>query len=81
LDRKLTRPEDFVRFEGHRVKVRTRLPLDNQKVFRGRLEGLGDGKIRLRLDPGQPVEIPLDVVREARLEVDWDSELHDARSR
>ena len=81
LDRKLTRPEDFSRFEGHLVKVRTTMPVDNQKVFRGRIVGFDNGKIQLTLTPDQPVEIPLDAVQEARLEVDWESELHAARSR
>jgi len=79
LDRKLTKPEHFARFEGRRVKVLTKLPVGNRKVFRGQLGPLGDGKIQLTLDADQPVEIPLDAVREARLEVDWESELH-ARS-
>ena len=76
LDRKLTRPEDFVRFEGRNVKVLTRKPVDDRKVFRGRLLGLDDGQIRMTVDGGRAVEIPLEAVREARLEVDWESELH-----
>ena len=78
LDRKLTQPKDFVRFKGRLIKVQTKVPLNNQKVFRGRLEGLDDGKIQLTLMSDQPVELPLDAVREARLEVDLDSELHAA---
>ena len=56
------------------------MPVDNQKVFRGRIVGFDNGRIQLTLTPDQPVEIPLDVVQEARLEVDWESELHAARS-
>ena len=76
LDRKLTRTEDFTRFEGRLIKVQTKLALDNQKVFRGRLGGIDNGKIQLTMKPDRPVEIPLDAVREARLEIDLDSELH-----
>lgn len=81
LDRKLTRPEDYRRFAGHRIRIRTTRPLGNQKTFLGRLDGLEGGRISLTVDPDRPVEIPLDAVREARLEVDWESELHSARSR
>lgn len=80
LDRKLTRPEDFVRFRGRLVKVKTKLPVENRKVFRGLLDGLDSGSIQLTMDTGQSVEIPMDIVRETRLEVDWGSELHTARS-
>jgi len=80
LDRKLTRPRDFARFQGHQVRVRTRTRIADRKVFLGRLDGLEDGRIRLTLEANQLIEIPLDVVQETRLEVDWESELH-ARSR
>jgi ribosome maturation factor RimP len=79
LDRKLTKDADFERFEGRLAKVQTRIPLQNQKVFKGRLRGFQDGKIRLELGKGELLEIPLDVVNEARLEIDWAEEM--ARSK
>lgn len=75
LERKLSRPEDYVRFSGHRIRVRTRQPVEGQKVFRGRLEGIEAGRIRLTPESGDQLEIPLESVREARLEVDWTREL------
>lgn len=81
LDRKLTRPEDFVRFSGRRVRVRTHSPVGKQKVFHGQLEGIDQGRICMLSDSGDRVEIAMEVVRDARLEVDWKSELHAARSR
>ena len=74
LDRKLVKKSDFTRFEGHLAKIQTKIPLHNQKVFRGRLEGLNDDRIQLASSNGEVVEIPVDVVREARLEVDWEFE-------
>ena len=70
LDRKLVNKNDFTRFEGHLAKVHTRFPLHNQKVFRGRLRGLQEGVLQLELAKGEMLAIPLDVVREARLELD-----------
>lgn len=82
LDRKLVKESDFTRFAGHLAKIQTRVPLHNQKVFRGRLEGLTSDKIRLTAPKGEVLEIPMDVVREARLEVDWDNEMsRNSRSR
>ena len=74
LDRKLLKPRDFMRFEGHRAKVRTRVPIHGQSVFRGRLDGIADDRIRLAFSKGQVAEIPMDVIDEARLEVDWGTE-------
>ena len=44
LDRKLTEPEEFQRFEGCLVKVQTFEPIRNNRHWRGRL-GAGAGKI------------------------------------
>ena len=80
LDRKLTKNSDFTRFRGRQVKIRTRIPRDNQKVFRGRLMGLAADSLELDLGGGKVMTIPLDLVREARLEVDWASEFQAERN-
>jgi ribosome maturation factor RimP len=74
LDRKLVKESDYTRFEGKLAKVQTRVPLQNQKTFRGRLRGLQGGKVLLEMPKGGLMEIPLDVVHEARLEFDWAEE-------
>ena len=79
LDRKLYKESDYSRFEGKLAKIQTRIPLKHQKVFRGRLRGFQDGKIVLELAQGDRLEIPLDVVKESRLEFDWEEERSRAR--
>jgi ribosome maturation factor RimP len=74
LDRKLVKESDYTRFDGKLARIQTRIPLNQQKVFRGRLKGLHDGKVRLELPKGDLMEIPLDVIQEARLEFDWAAE-------
>lgn len=74
LDRKLVKESDYTRFDGKLARVQTRIPLNQQKVFRGRLNGVHDGKVRLELPKGDLLEIPLDVIQEARLEFDWAAE-------
>jgi len=49
LDRKLTRPADFERFTGSRMKVMTRQPVNNNRFFEGRLESFRDGRLSLDL--------------------------------
>ena len=74
LDRKLVKESDYTRFGGKLARIQTRIPLHQQKVFRGRLQGIQDGKVRLELPKGNLLEIPLDVIDEARLEFDWAQE-------
>ena len=40
LDRPLKKAADFARFAGEQAKIKTRLPIDGQKNFIGRIEGL-----------------------------------------
>ena len=74
LERKLVKESDFTRFGGKLARIQTRIPLRQQKLFRGRLQGFSEGKIRLELQQGNLLDIPLDVIREARLEIDWAEE-------
>ena len=79
LDRKLFRPADFERFQGSRVKLTTRLPVNGNRYFEGRLEHFEAGRLTLdltgiqkkksRLQPGdsQKLEIDLANVEKANL--------------
>jgi ribosome maturation factor RimP len=49
LDRKLSRPADFERFQGSRVKLTTRMPVNGNRHFEGRLEHFKSGKLTLDL--------------------------------
>jgi ribosome maturation factor RimP len=71
LDRKLVKESDYTRFEGRLAKIQTRIPLQHQKVFKGKLKGLRDGHVVLEGPQGNLQEIPLDVIQEARLEFKW----------
>jgi ribosome maturation factor RimP len=47
LDRKLTKPSDFARFTGSRIKVMTKNPVNNNRFFEGRLESFNEGRLTL----------------------------------
>jgi ribosome maturation factor RimP len=49
LDRKLTKAADFERFRGHRMKLMTREPVNNNRHFEGKLENFENGKLLLDL--------------------------------
>lgn len=51
LDRKLSRPADFERFTGSRVKLTTRNPVDGKRHFEGRLQSFHQGRLTLEVGP------------------------------
>jgi ribosome maturation factor RimP len=54
LDRNLSRPADFQRFIGSRVKLTAREAIDGNRHFDGRLESFHDGRVTLALSaPGK----------------------------
>ncbi len=78
LDRKLVRPEDYVKFRGSRIRLMTRQPVQGNRHFEGRLQSFADGRLTLEVLPGkkpkpghaqpsQQVEIDLANVEKANL--------------
>src|SRR6266851_8732223 len=49
LDRKLVRPGDFERFQGSRIKLTTKEPVNGNRHFEGRLEHFQGGRLTLDL--------------------------------
>ena len=66
LDRVLKKEADFQRFAGQEAQLRTRLPLNGQRNFKGVLAGVKDGVLHLQSD-GVSHEVPLDQIDKARL--------------
>jgi ribosome maturation factor RimP len=71
LDRTLSKPEHFVRFTGSMVRIKTYQPINEQKVFRGRLLGLAEDMIKMELETGTVIEIPMTGITKASLEVEF----------
>jgi ribosome maturation factor RimP len=71
VERKLTRPRDFERFIGQKVKVALREPVDNQRHWVGALKSFAEGIITLEPSPGRSVQFPLDQVEKANLKFEW----------
>ena len=66
LDRPLARPGDFERFAGSQIKVKTVLPVDGRRNFRGRLVGVVDGRVVLEADETR-YDLAFDNIEKARL--------------
>ena len=87
LDRPLTKPADFTRFAGQLAKIKTRLPIDGQKNFIGRINGIDENDLisinleeinearrakRAAVAAGKTVLIELQNIDKARLKPEFD---------
>ena len=66
LDRPLFRAEDFQRFAGREVRIRTDVPLEGRRNFRGVLRGLRGGEVLVEVD-GAELALPVERIEQARL--------------
>jgi ribosome maturation factor RimP len=78
LDRRLVKPGDFERFQGSRIKLTTKEPVNGNRHFEGRLEHYESGRLTLDLtqarkkvrtssDAPQKLEIELANLEKANL--------------
>jgi ribosome maturation factor RimP len=70
LDRKLSRPADFQRFVGSRVKLTARNPVNGNRYFEGRLESFHDGRVLLEVSAPQK-KAKAAAAAPQRLEIDF----------
>ncbi|MDI9611711.1 MAG: ribosome maturation factor RimP [Acidobacteriota bacterium] len=70
VDRPLVREADFARFQGENARVRTRIPIEGQKNFKGKIVIAGGGGVTLEVAPGRHVEIAITDIDKARLIAD-----------
>ena len=69
LDRKLTKAADFERFRGHRMKLTTREPVNDNRHFEGKLDSFENGKLLLDLSAARKKMRPKDGM--ASVEIEW----------
>jgi ribosome maturation factor RimP len=71
VERKLSKPRDFERFVGQKVKVTLREPVETQRHWMGALTSFSEGIITLEASPGRTVQFPIDQVEKANLKFEW----------
>lgn len=64
--RPLAKKQDFEKFKGSRVKIRTNQPVSGQKNFTGVLLGLSEDQVKLKID-GQILNVSYPEISKARL--------------
>ncbi len=72
IDRPLVRKRDFIDWTGYEAKVEMHELIDGRKRFRGIIEGIEGGEIRLQLELDgyeglQVIGLPVDLVESAKL--------------
>jgi ribosome maturation factor RimP len=71
LDRNLSKPRDFERVVGQKIRVGVQEPIEGQKWFEGKLARLVDGVLELETGPEHMVRVPLLQVQKAKLKFEW----------
>ena len=71
LERKLSKPRDFERVVGQKIRVSVREPVDGQTHFDGKLARFADGTLEIELSPERVVQIPLERMQKAKLKFEW----------
>ena len=71
VERKLIKPEDYLRFQGKKAKITLRDPIEGRRNWDGTLTGFDNGEVTLETQPGKTVRFPFDQVRKAHLKFEW----------
>lgn len=70
LDRPLKKERDFIRHAGNKVEIKTYEPINEQRLFIGKLIGLVDGAVRFEAE-GQIMSIPREKTAHVRLHIEF----------
>jgi ribosome maturation factor RimP len=75
LERGLYKRADYERFAGSDAKLKTRLPINGQRNFRGRLLGVEGEEVLFEDRTNGKLKIPIEIIKQANLEVDVSEDL------
>jgi len=70
LDRPLKQEEDFVRYSGRRVRIKTKDHVSGRRNFKGELLGCTEGKVMVKVEGSEVFVIPLSSILKANLEIE-----------
>jgi ribosome maturation factor RimP len=81
LERGLYKRADYDRFAGSNARVKMRSPVGGQRNFRGRIVSVAERDVIFEDRTSGRVNLPLESIAKANLEVDVDGEFRRARER
>ena len=67
LDRPLFKPAHYASYIGHKVKLRTRLPIAGQRNFQGEIQSVEDADIYISIEHGEPLKLTVNDIERANL--------------
>jgi len=77
IERKLLKPRDYERFQGKKIKVTLRDPIDGRRHWEGTLTGFENSTVSLQAAPekdaapGKVIQFPFDQIQKANLKFEW----------
>ena len=71
LDRPLLSEKDFIRFSGKKARIKTREAIEGRKNFKGTIDAVAQGRVRVTDFDGKVFEIPFPIIDTARLEIEF----------
>jgi len=71
VERQLSKPRDFERVVGQKIRLSVRDPIEGQARFEGRLAQFASDTLEVEIAPGQSVHVPLQQVQKANLKFEW----------
>ena len=71
VERKLSRPRDFGRVVGQKIRLALREPGDGQSRLEGKLAGVGGEVLDVEIAPGQLVHVPREKDQKANFKFEW----------
>ena len=66
LDRPLRKIEDYERFKGEMVKIKTSMPQDGQRNFKGQIKAVEEDSVVILFEEKE-VSLPVSAIEKARL--------------
>ncbi|MDD2554732.1 MAG: ribosome maturation factor RimP [Syntrophaceticus sp.] len=70
IERPLKKPEDFVRFSGSPIKLRTTTKIEGSRNYQGVISDYVDDMVVLETEGGRSIKIPYHLIKKAKLKSD-----------
>jgi ribosome maturation factor RimP len=71
IERRLSKPRDFERVVGQKIRLAVQPPGESRRQLEGRLAQFANGALEVEVAPGNLVRIPLETVQKANLKFEW----------
>lgn len=71
VERKLTKPKDFERFTGRKIRVTLTEPVEQRSHWEGVLREISSGVIVLEAGAGKVIRFGLNQIKKANLKFEW----------